>query len=350
MMKDEPNDRLMNRQRGDHTKGIHTNCFHAFPFRMWYFWNVSSVCPILLWNVKIITGGMIEHNCGENKVRIKSAVMITRMKNSIYIIIQTEKLLEGLLFMGPSCGKYLKEDISARHVRASLTLKHINPPLSPHPIRCPLLSHFCRMGNYVADRCSLSVLIEFKSWWLIGGKLVTWGQDCGNWQELSMVAIKSENFSLRNRAATLITASSFRSSQKEQKFGAEARGTVPFRPPPHALLLAMPKTRRSVPPPKKAETSRQGRTSSTRPILSLAGLLNKDQTHRACTSQGLLYNRSLCYCCWTHSAVRMQRSGEASAVPDSVYRELSLQCTSHHWWMMMTEVGLLCQLALHSGI
>lgn len=62
------------------------------------------------------------------------------MKNSIYIIIQTEeKLLEGLLFLGPSCGKYVKEDISVRHVRASLTLKHINPPLSPHPFFCLLL-------------------------------------------------------------------------------------------------------------------------------------------------------------------------------------------------------------------
>lgn len=56
--------------------------------------------------------------------------MLTRMKNSIYVIIQTEKLREGL-FMGPSFSKYLKEDISAWHVRASLTLKLLNPPHSP---------------------------------------------------------------------------------------------------------------------------------------------------------------------------------------------------------------------------
>ncbi len=60
---------------------------------------------------------------------------------------------------------------------------------------------------------------------------------------------------------------------------------------------AVPKTRRCVPPPKKAETFRQGHTSLIRPILSLAGLLNKDQTCWVCTSPGLLYNRQLCRCC-----------------------------------------------------
>lgn len=48
-------------------------------------------------------------------VSIKSAVMITRMKNSIYVFIQTQMLREGL-FMGRSWGKYLLEDISAQHV------------------------------------------------------------------------------------------------------------------------------------------------------------------------------------------------------------------------------------------
>lgn len=71
-------------------------------------------------------------------------------------------------------------------------------------------------------------------------------------------------------------------------------------PASYHSAAALPKTRRCVPPPKKAETFRQGRASLTRPILSLAGLLNKDQTHWVCTSQGLLYNRSLC-CCSTHS-------------------------------------------------
>lgn len=64
--------------------------------------------------------------------------MITQMKKSIYVVIQTEeKLLEGLLFLRPSGGKYLKEGICTRHARASLTLKHITPPPSPHPSTVP---------------------------------------------------------------------------------------------------------------------------------------------------------------------------------------------------------------------
>lgn len=44
------------------------------------------------------------------------------MKNTIYTTIQTdEMLLEGLLFPGPSGGKYLTEDILARHATASPT-------------------------------------------------------------------------------------------------------------------------------------------------------------------------------------------------------------------------------------
>lgn len=47
--------------------------------------------------------------------KLKSAVMITHMKNSIYVFIQTQMLREGL-FMGCSWGKHLLEDISAQHV------------------------------------------------------------------------------------------------------------------------------------------------------------------------------------------------------------------------------------------
>lgn len=66
------------------------------------------------------------------------------------------------------------------------------------------------------------------------------------------------------------------------------------------IALSLLCQRRCVPPPKKAETFRQGRASITQPIVSPSGLLNKDQTHWLCTSRGLLYNRSVFYCC-THS-------------------------------------------------
>lgn len=56
---------------------------------------------------------MMKHEGERNKVRLEAAVVITQMKNTIYITIQTDwMLLEGLLFPGPSGGKYLREEIS----------------------------------------------------------------------------------------------------------------------------------------------------------------------------------------------------------------------------------------------
>lgn len=75
------------------------------------------------------------------------------------------------------------------------------------------------------------------------------------------------------------------------------------------VALPLPCQRRAAPHPKKGETSSQGRASLTRPVLSRAGLLNKDQTQRVCTSPGLLYNRPLCH---RARAVRTQLRGEAS--------------------------------------
>ena len=68
--------------------------------------------------------------------------MIIQLKTVFTLLSkQSRELLEGLLFLGPSCGKYLKEDISARHARASLTLKHITPPPAPHPFLSLSLSN-----------------------------------------------------------------------------------------------------------------------------------------------------------------------------------------------------------------
>lgn len=56
---------------------------------------------------------MMKHESERNKVRLEAPVVITQMKNTIYITIQTDwMLLEGLLFPGPSGGKYLREEIS----------------------------------------------------------------------------------------------------------------------------------------------------------------------------------------------------------------------------------------------
>lgn len=75
----------------------------------------------------------MKHEGQQNKVRFEAAVVITRMKNTIYTTIQTDwMLLEGLLFPGPSGGKYLREDISAKPARASPTPTHINLLTSPH--------------------------------------------------------------------------------------------------------------------------------------------------------------------------------------------------------------------------
>lgn len=95
-------------------------------------------------------------------------------------------------------------------------------------------------------------------------------------------------------------SSSFRSSPWPwDEADGRPGGAVSHWSPPASRrsAAAVPKMRRCVRPPKKAETFRQGRASLTRPILSLAGLLNKDQTRWVCTSQGLFYNRQLCRCC-----------------------------------------------------
>lgn len=48
---------------------------------------------------------MMKHEGERNKVRLEAAVVITQMKSTIYITIQTDwMLLEGLLFPGPSGG------------------------------------------------------------------------------------------------------------------------------------------------------------------------------------------------------------------------------------------------------
>lgn len=143
--------------------------------------------------------------------------------------------------------------------------------------------------------------------WLSGGELLIWGQDCGNGHELPRVVVKSGNFSLSGSqwAPTLTIA-----AHSEVLCGLEADSR-----PGDAVLLwshpasrrpaaAVPKPRWCVPPPKKAETFRQGRTSLTRPVLSLAGLLNKDQTCWVCASQGLLYNKATVLL--LHSQQRMQ--------------------------------------------
>lgn len=71
---------------------------------------------------------MMKHEGQRNKVRLEAPVVITQMKNTIYTTVQTDgMLLEELLFPGPSGGKYLTEDISARHATASPTPTHINP-------------------------------------------------------------------------------------------------------------------------------------------------------------------------------------------------------------------------------
>lgn len=56
---------------------------------------------------------MMKHEGERNKVRLEAPVVIIQMKSTIYIPIQTDwMLLEGLLFPGPSGGKYLSEEIS----------------------------------------------------------------------------------------------------------------------------------------------------------------------------------------------------------------------------------------------
>lgn len=48
---------------------------------------------------------MMKHEGERNKVRLEAPVVITEMKSTIYITIQTDwMLLEGLLFPGPSGG------------------------------------------------------------------------------------------------------------------------------------------------------------------------------------------------------------------------------------------------------
>lgn len=132
-----------------------------------------------------------------------------------------------------------------------------------------------------------------------GGELLIWGQDCGNGHELPRVAVKIREF----LAKAAPVEPQHWGWQLIQKFSVALRrsrpgGAVLLWSPPASRrsAAAVPKTRRCVPPPKKAETFRQGCASLTRPVLSLAGLLNKDQTHWVCTSQGLLYNRPLCRC------------------------------------------------------
>lgn len=137
--------------------------------------------------------------CGWGKIRSDLKCHYDN-PNSIYIIIQTkEKLLEGLLFLGPSGGKYLKEDISAPHVRVSLTSEHINPPLSPHIFFVSYIN-----GLPICVRFGVMLQTDAHSqpnwvypWWLRGGEILIWGQNCGNWQELPMVAVKSGNLSQR---------------------------------------------------------------------------------------------------------------------------------------------------------
>lgn len=70
---------------------------------------------------------MMKHEGERNKVRLEAPVVITQMKSTIYITIQTDwMLLEGLLFPGPSGGKYLREEIS-RGGRP----RRINPAIFP---------------------------------------------------------------------------------------------------------------------------------------------------------------------------------------------------------------------------
>lgn len=105
---------------------------------------------------------MMKHEGQRNKVRLEARVVITQMKNTIYIAIQTDwMLLEGLLFPGRWGGKYLREDISARHARASPTPTRINPPIFPH---CAATSNFavcfCRLEWRLAVQPSSAAMTQ----------------------------------------------------------------------------------------------------------------------------------------------------------------------------------------------
>lgn len=74
---------------------------------------------------------MMKHEGERNKVRLEAPVVITQMKSTIYITIQTDwMLLEGLLFPGPSGGKYLRGDFS-RGMRGPRRPRRINPAIFP---------------------------------------------------------------------------------------------------------------------------------------------------------------------------------------------------------------------------
>lgn len=181
--------------------------------------------------------------------------MITQLRNCIYSVIQTDvELLEGLLFLETSCGKYLKEDISAWHARTLLTLKHItflDCILLVLPLWGAADTHFLRSIDFI--------------WWVRLER--NWWQDYGKRHRLPRVPVKIRKFLTKQ-----LLLSSFRSSLwpwDEADCRPGDAGLCWAPPVSHHSAVALPKTRRIAPPPKKAETFRQGCASLTRSILFL---------------------------------------------------------------------------------